>query len=128
MGVEEEARMNSPLKKPINSELSWGSNLSNNESGRFKCVVNAMKVLVIAEIKKSHFFLILSPFADMKEDKVRTGKKVMEAVDRIFSKTVPSFEDIFDEESFYFFAACFTCISVVAAFIASRYITLKERD
>ena len=87
-----------------------------------------MKVLVIAKIKKSHFFLILSPFADMKEDKVRTGKKVMEAVDRIFSKTVPSFEDIFDEESFYFFAACFTCISVVAAFIASRYITLKERD
>lgn len=64
---------------------------------------------------------------DMKEGKVRTGKAVMEAVDRIFSKT-PSFEDIFDEESFYVFAACFTCISVVAAFVASRYITLKERD
>lgn len=58
---------------------------------------------------------------------MRTGKAVMEAVDRIFSKT-PSFEDIFDEESFYLFAACFTCISVVAAFVASRYITLKERD
>ena len=66
--------------------------------------------------------------AEMKgESKVRTGKAVMEAMDRIFSKT-PSFEDIFDEESFYLFAACFTCISVVAAFVASRYITLKERD
>ena len=72
-------------------------------------------------------FLILPFLADMKEGKVRTGKAVMEAVDRIFSKT-PSFEDIFDEESFYLFAACFTCISVVAAFVASRYITLKERD
>ena len=63
----------------------------------------------------------------MKEGKVRAGKAVMEAVERIFSKS-PSFEDIFDEDSFYLFAACFTCISVVAAFIASRYITLKERD
>ena len=70
---------------------------------------------------------VLTLIADMKEGKVRAGKAVMEAVERIFSKS-PSFEDIFDEDSFYLFAACFTCISVVAAFIASRYITLKERD
>ena len=50
----------------------------------------------------------------------------MEAVDRIYEK-LPAFEDIFDE-SFYTFAAVFTVVSILLAFLASRYITLKEKD
>jgi len=41
---------------------------------------------------------------------------------------VPSFEDVFDEESFYLFAGCVTLVSVLLAIAASRYITLKDRD
>lgn len=42
--------------------------------------------------------------------------------------SLPYFTDIFDEESFYIFAALFTLASIVAAFILSRYITIKEAD
>ena len=38
------------------------------------------------------------------------------------------YQDIFDEESFYMFAAVFTLVSCLAAFLASRYITLKSKD
>ncbi len=42
-------------------------------------------------------------------------------IDRIYDKT-PGFEDVFhDEETFYAFAACFTALACVAAFVASRY-------
>jgi len=78
-----------------------------------RCVVRVLKFVLI--------------FLQMKEGKVRVGKAVMEAADRIFDK-VPAFEDIFDEDSFYAFAAFFTLASVMAAFVASRYITLKEKD
>jgi hypothetical protein len=61
------------------------------------------------------------------EGKPRTGRMAMEAVDRFYEK-LPAFEDIFDEESFYTFAALFTIASIVLAFLASRYITLKEKD
>ena len=37
-------------------------------------------------------------------------------------------QDVFDEESFYMFAAVFTLVSCLAAFLASRYITLKAKD
>ena len=65
----------------------------------------------------------------MKEgsSKLRAGKQVMEAVNRWYER-LPGFEDIFDEESFYAFAGFFTCVSIVAAIVVSRYITLKEKD
>ena len=81
-----------------------------------------------------------------REGKARVGKAVLEAVDRLASKVpplasstsstssssststkVPSFEDVFDEESFYLFAGCVTLVSVLLAIVASRYITLKDR-
>ena len=61
------------------------------------------------------------------EGKPRSGRMAMEAVDRIYEK-LPAFEDIFDEDSFYTFAAVFTVVSILLAFLASRYITLKEKD
>ncbi|XP_013102988.1 uncharacterized protein LOC106084076 [Stomoxys calcitrans] len=38
---------------------------------------------------------------------------------------IPAFTDIFTEESFYTFAFCFVCASILVAFILSRYITIK---
>merc|ERR1712117_984610 len=55
------------------------------------------------------------------------GKVVMEFVDKVYDQA-PGFPDIFDEESFYMFAAVFTLVSCLAAFLASRYITLKSKD
>jgi len=57
----------------------------------------------------------------------RATRAVMQAVDRIYEH-VPAFADIFDEESFYLFAGLFTVVTCAAAFVASRYITLKHRD
>lgn len=39
-----------------------------------------------------------------------------------------SLQDIFDEESFYMFAAILTLVSCLAAFLASRYINIKAKD
>merc|ERR1711879_729097 len=55
------------------------------------------------------------------------GKVVMEFVDKVYDQT-PGFQDIFDEESSYMFAAVFPLVSCLAAFLASRYITLKSKD
>ena len=44
------------------------------------------------------------------------------------SSYLPKFTDIFDEETFYIFVFCLVCITILAAFIASRFITLKDAD
>lgn len=41
---------------------------------------------------------------------------------------LPAFTDIFDEESFYLAFIGLTLVSILVAFIASRFITLKEFD
>lgn len=50
----------------------------------------------------------------------------MEAVDRIYEK-LPAFEDIFDDESFYTFAAVFTVVSILLAFLAYFRLLYKTR-
>jgi hypothetical protein len=47
------------------------------------------------------------------------------AIDDIYNG-LPSFTDVFDEETFYMFAFGFTCCTILVAFILSRFITLKE--
>lgn len=59
------------------------------------------------------------------------GKKGFKASIQIFNdvyESLPYFTDVFDEESFYIFAAVFTLASIALAFILSRYITIKEAD
>ena len=51
----------------------------------------------------------------------------METADKIFEQ-VPGFQDIFDEESFYFFAILFTFGTLLFAFVASKFIKLKCKD
>ena len=55
------------------------------------------------------------------------GRTVMELVDKFYEHT-PGFQDLFDEESFYIFATVFTLVTCLAAFVASRYITIKCKD
>jgi len=57
----------------------------------------------------------------------RAGGGAVAAIDHIYSQ-FPAFTDIFDEETFYVFAFCFTCITILAAVIASRFIKIKEMD
>jgi len=57
----------------------------------------------------------------------RATKAVMQAVDKLYDH-LPAFVDIFDEDSFYLFAGAFTLFTFLATFVASRYITLKQRD
>ena len=52
---------------------------------------------------------------------------VMEIIDKYYEQA-PGFQDVFDEETFYIFATVFTLASCLAAFVASRYITLKCKD
>lgn len=56
----------------------------------------------------------------MKKDRV--SKRVAE---RLLSD-LPSFEDIFDEETFYIFFACLVVLSIIGAVIASRFVTLRD--
>ncbi|XP_055902288.1 uncharacterized protein LOC129938642 [Eupeodes corollae] len=41
---------------------------------------------------------------------------------------IPAFTDVFTEESFYFFAFCFVCATIIVAFALSRFITIKPVD
>lgn len=41
---------------------------------------------------------------------------------------LPAFTDIFDEEGFYLAFIGLTLLTILVAFVASRFITLKEAD
>lgn len=48
----------------------------------------------------------------------------MKLIDTLYNQ-VPAFTDIFDEETWYIFVACFVAGTFLVAFILSRFITLK---
>lgn len=50
---------------------------------------------------------------------------------QLFTKlygNIPSFVDVFDEETFYMFAGIVIIATVLLAVVLSRYITLKEAE
>jgi len=57
--------------------------------------------------------------------KKKDANAALQAVHNIYN-TFPSFTDIFDEESWYIFAFCLTTAAIIVAFVASRFIVLKE--
>jgi len=59
--------------------------------------------------------------------KGHAGRAVMGFIDKFYEQT-PSFEDVFDEETFYVFAGVFTLVVILAAFVASRHITIKNKE
>ena len=61
------------------------------------------------------------------QPKGHASRVVMEVIDKYYEQT-PGFQDIFDEETFYVFAAVFTLATCLAAFVASRYVKIKCRD
>lgn len=48
----------------------------------------------------------------------------MKLIDTLYNQ-VPAFTDVFDEETWYIFVACFVAGTILVAFILSRFITLK---
>lgn len=61
---------------------------------------------------------------DMKE---RTTHKVMKSIDKVYDQ-FPSFEDIFDEETWYQFCFMFVACTVVCVFILARYVEIRSQD
>jgi len=59
--------------------------------------------------------------------KGHAGKAVMGFINKFYDQT-PGFDDVFDEETFYIFAGVFTLVTILAAFVASRYITLENKE
>lgn len=51
----------------------------------------------------------------------------MEVIERIYND-IPSFTDVFSEDTFYVFAFCFVLATLAVAFILSRFITIKPVD
>jgi len=57
----------------------------------------------------------------------RKYEATMSIVNKVYD-SVPSFTDVFDEETWYIFAGCFTIGTLVLTFVASRFITIKPLD
>jgi hypothetical protein len=63
----------------------------------------------------------------MKGQPQMKSKPIMDLVNK-WADELPTFTDMFDEETFYIFAGVFTLMACLATVVASRYITLKCRD
>ncbi|XP_034935203.1 uncharacterized protein [Chelonus insularis] len=48
----------------------------------------------------------------------------MQLIDTLYNQ-LPAFTDVFDEESWYIFVACFVASTIVMAFILSKFITIR---
>lgn len=54
----------------------------------------------------------------------RKYEATLSIVNKVYD-SVPAFTDVFDEDTWYIFVACFTAATVIVTVIASRFITLK---
>ncbi|XP_059480179.1 uncharacterized protein LOC132199467 isoform X2 [Neocloeon triangulifer] len=52
----------------------------------------------------------------------------MKMIDTLYNEYVPSFTDIFDEDTWYIFVTCFTISTIIIAYFLSRFVTLKPVD
>jgi len=59
--------------------------------------------------------------------KERTTHKVMKSIDKVYDQ-FPSFEEIFDEETWYQFCFVFVACTVVCVFILARYVEIRSQD
>lgn len=57
----------------------------------------------------------------------RKYEATLSIVNKVYD-SVPAFTDVFDEETWYIFAGCFTVGTILLTLIASRFITLKPVD
>jgi hypothetical protein len=57
----------------------------------------------------------------------RKYEATLKLVNKVYDQ-IPSFTDVFDEETWYIFAFFFTVATIIGAFVASRFITLKNLD
>ena len=75
---------------------------------------------------KTDFINLLSLSVINTSFTMRKNKKGynMQIIDHIYDQ-VPAFTDVFDEETWYIFVACFVAATLLLAFLLSRCITLK---
>ena len=64
------------------------------------------------------------PLLKSSQNRLNTQREIINH----FSQLLPSFDDLFDERSWYIFFICLTLFSFFIAFILSRYCTLVDVD
>lgn len=62
----------------------------------------------------------------IKPNKAQGGGHI-DFIERMYAD-MPTFTDIFTEETFYIFVVCFVLGTILIAFILSRFITIKPVD
>lgn len=55
------------------------------------------------------------------------GAGHVDFIERIYHD-LPTFSDVFNEETFYVFVVCFVLATILVAFVLSRFITIKPVD
>lgn len=66
----------------------------------------------------------MTRFASTQAGKYEAQKELVNTLRGFF----PKFTDVFDEETFYIFAFMLVFISIIIAFLLSRYTELKDAD
>lgn len=61
----------------------------------------------------------------MKKDIKKGGH--MDVIENLYNE-IPTFTDVFTEETFYIFVVCFVLSTILLAFILSKFITIKPYD
>ncbi len=67
--------------------------------------------------------IIAFSLKDKMNRKIKGGGHI-DFIDQIYAQ-MPSFTDVFTEETFYIFVICFITGTLLIAFILSRYVTIK---
>ncbi|CAO1369116.1 unnamed protein product [Diamesa serratosioi] len=60
----------------------------------------------------------------MKNPTTTKGGGHIDFIERVYGQ-MPSFTDIFTEETFYMFVVCFVLATIMIAFVLSRFIIIK---
>jgi len=63
----------------------------------------------------------------MKQAEAAHGRKDLNIMNTLYAQ-FPAFTDIFDEQTWYIFVACFVTGTVLLAAILSRFVTIKPLD
>lgn len=63
--------------------------------------------------------------ANNHHNKAKTGH--LKVIENLYNE-LPAFTDVFDEESFYVFVACFVTGTILLVVILSRYVKIKPLE
>ncbi|CAB3385113.1 Hypothetical predicted protein [Cloeon dipterum] len=115
----QDTNLNCLVKAEVLSDLSDPSvEVHLNEGGKVTVKSSNLSCLEIFKLYNK------KTAATMRQEKQYS----MKMIDTLYNEYVPSFTDIFDEDTWYIFVGIFTVSTIIIAFILSKFITLKPVD